>query len=463
MADFPFPYLHVQCRKDGAIWQQPEADALVASVKPGDAAPTDLFIFCHGWNNNINDAEGLYAGLAAQLQPQIDANPKLSSRRFASCGILWPSRKFEDKDLIPSGAASLNDAVSCDLLKERVGDLAAVYTGAGWPSEEGAEAPQVFSDLADGMTDIDEAGDEAQAKVVDLLRSAVSGDAASGDDGSAALFGLKSSVLLKRASRPLNPPRNVPSGGGASLDPLSTGTVSGLGGAAGFRDVVGGIKAGFLQLLNFMTYYVMKARAGDVGAKGLAPLIVLLRDANPDLGIHLIGHSFGCRLVASALNALPEAEKYRPDTVFLLQGAFSHNGFAIAGDETDRGAFRDVIEKQKVRGPILISHSGKDKAVGIAYPLASRLSGVNAASLGGPDDIYGGLGSNGAQTGDTTPERIDTNMLPVGATDYPFATGVKASTPCNLKADAYIAAHSDICKPEVAYAMMIGITAPVIP
>lgn len=469
MADFPFPYLHVQCRPDGAIWQQQEADALVASVQRGDAAPTDLLIFCHGWNNNIPDAEGLYLGLASQLKPQFDSNSELSTRRFASCGILWPSRKFEEHDLIPSGAASLNDAVSCDLLRTRVGDLAAVYTGSEWPSGEGAETPPVFGQLSAAMTDIDEAGDEAQAGVVDLLRSAVSPNGASSDDGSDALFSLKSSVLLKRASRPLNPPPNVPVGGGTSLDlipsdPLSTGTLSGLGGAAGYRDVAGGIKAGFLQLLNLTTYYVMKGRAGDVGEKGLAPLIVRVRDANPGLRIHLMGHSFGCRLIASALNALPDGDKYRPDTVFLLQGAFSHNGFAMAGDRTERGAFRDAIEHQRVRGPILISHSRNDKAVGIAYPLASRLSGVNAASVGGPDDIYGGLGTNGAQTAETTPERIDTTMLPVGrGADYPFAAGVRASTPCNLKADAYIGGHSDICKPEVGYAMTIGMLAPVIP
>ena len=64
--------------------------------------------------------------------------------------------------------------------------------------------------------------------------------------------------------------------------------------------------------------------------------------------------------------------KLRKGSVMLLQGAFSHNGFAKQGDSTDRGVFRDVIEKRKVRGPILISHTHNDKAVGVAYPIASR-------------------------------------------------------------------------------------------
>jgi hypothetical protein len=234
--------------------------------------------------------------------------------------------------------------------------------------------------------------------------------------------------------------------------------VSGLGGAASFRDLLGGIKSGFLHLLNYATYYLMKARAGDVGVKGVAPLILKLRGSRQDLRIHMIGHSFGCRLVAAAVNALSEQEQFRPDTVMLLQGAFSHNGFALEG-QVERGAFRDVIDKKKVRGPIVITHTRNDQAVGTAYPIASRINGVVAAALGDENDIYGGMGSNGAQTKDTTPERLMGTLLPVGQS-YPFASGVKPSTPCNLKADEFIKGHSDIQKPEVAYALTVAMTAP---
>jgi hypothetical protein len=72
----------------------------------------------------------------------------------------------------------------------------------------------------------------------------------------------------------------------------------------------------------------------------------------------------------------------RPDTVLLLQGAFSHNAFTLKGDPADRGAFRDVIEKKKVRGAIVNTPTRNDKAVGTAYPIASRISGVIAAALG---------------------------------------------------------------------------------
>jgi hypothetical protein len=54
--------------------------------------------------------------------------------------------------------------------------------------------------------------------------------------------------------------------------------------------------------------------------------------------------------------------------------------------------------EQEVRGPILITRTRNDKAVGIAYPIASRINGVTAAALGDANDKFGGLGCNGTQT-----------------------------------------------------------------
>jgi hypothetical protein len=57
----------------------------------------------------------------------------------------------------------------------------------------------------------------------------------------------------------------------------------------------------------------------------------------------------------------------------LLQGAFSHNGFTENFiDQTD-GFFHKVISQNKIDGPIIATHTVNDHAVGIAYPLASRI------------------------------------------------------------------------------------------
>ncbi|HEX4229634.1 MAG TPA: hypothetical protein VHZ07_13265 [Bryobacteraceae bacterium] len=456
---FPYPYFPVQFTKEGTVFQQSDVEALMGGVAAGPNAPTDLFFTCHGWNNNIDDATSLYSGLANLIKAQVDANPALAGRKYAICGVLWPSKKFEDKDLIPSGAAALNDAVTTDQLKERVRDLRSLYGASEWPVADGS-TPAAFDEM-EALMDSIEDDEAAQARVVDLLRPLLPQTAASPDDASDRFFETGTKTLIANLKRPLNPP-SIPAGtGAASLDPFSTDRVSGLGGAASFRDVLGGIKSGFLHLLNYATYYLMKARAGDVGVKGLVPLIVKVRGSRGDLRIHLIGHSFGCRLVAAAVNALPEQEQFRPDTVMLLQGAFSHNGFALDGGQVERGAFRDVIEKKKVRGPIVITHTRNDQAVGTAYPIASRINGVVAAALGDENDIYGGLGSNGTQTKDTTPERIMGTLLAVGQT-YPFASGVSPSTPCNLKADEFVKGHSDIQKPEVAFALTVAMSTPAV-
>jgi hypothetical protein len=88
-------------------------------------------------------------------------------------------------------------------------------------------------------------------------------------------------------------------------------------------------------------------------------------------------------------------------TMMLLQAAFSHNGLAEKFDGKHDGAFRTVLRDGRISGPLLITHTKRDKAVGIAYPLASRLARDAAAAFGDANDPYGGIGRNGARR---TPE-----------------------------------------------------------
>jgi hypothetical protein len=408
----------------------------------------------------MDDAKHLYSGLCAQLAAQIGAVPALNSRTYAICGILWPSKKFEDQELIPSGAASLNDAVNEDQLRARVRGLADLIQAKGWPME--APDPAVERQLGSVMQSVGDWADKPAVRqdVVSVIRGLLPAHGADAEDATDRFFSMNADLLISNLSRSLNPPPNLPQGAGAaSLDPFSSGPVSGLGGAAGFRDVLGGVQSALLHLLNFTTYYLMKARAGDVGVKGVKPLIEAIRGLRPDLRLHLMGHSFGCRLVTSAVNALAGGDGLRPNTMTLLQGAFSHNGFASKFDGTNDGGFRQVVAQKKVRGPILITHTRNDKAVGVAYPIASRIAGQTASALGDENDVYGGLGSNGAQTQVTTPERVTGTLLDVGGS-YPFAGGATSSKPYNLKADAFIGGHSDIVKPQVGFAVATAMGTP---
>ena len=451
---FPYPFFPVQFTKDGFIFQQPDVDAFLNGINAG---VSDVIVISHGWNNNIDEAKSLYSGVLVQLAAQILASHSLNGRTFAICGILWPSKKFEDQELIPSGAASLNDAVTEQHLRTRVQALADLIQAKGWPAE--APDPAVAKQLASVEQSVGTWEDDPGVRrdVVAALRGLLPKQSADREDASDRFFSLAPDQLLTNLSQGLSPPQNVPQGANASsLDPFTSGPVSGLGGAASFRDVLGGVQSAFLHLLNFTTYYVMKARAGDVGVRGVSPLIAAIRAAHPGIRLHLVGHSFGCRVVTSAVNALAGGSALQPNTMTLLQGAFSHNGFGVQFDQVHDGGFRQVVAQKKVRGPILITHTRNDKAVSIAYPIASRIAGQTASALGDENDLYGGLGSNGAQH---TPERVPGTLLEVGGS-YPFAASATSSKLYNLQADAFIGGHSDIANPQVAFALATGMSSP---
>src|SRR5262249_55446304 len=457
MPQFPYPFFPVQFRIDGFLFQRSDLDQLLAGLAR-DPMPSDIFVMSHGWNNNMDEAKDLYSRLAGQIAQQVQASLSLQGRTFAVCGVLWPSKKFEDKDLIPSGAASLNEAVTDEKVQQRVTDLRDLLGAKGWPMEQSnAELESKFFELVAAANDWEDDPD-ARRQVVETIRGLLPKDTADAEDASNLFFKLNRHALIEKLTRNLNPPPITPGSSAASLDPFAISPGGGMGGAASFRDVMGGIKGALLHFLNYTTYYVMKARAGNVGVNGVAPLIEEIRKARPNIRLHLIGHSFGCRVVTSAVNALPGDEKLRPNTMALLQGAFSHNGFAsnFDGNNND-GAFRQVVAQKKVKGPIIITHTRNDKAVGIAYPIASRIAGQVAAALGDENDIYGGLGSNGAPTAQTTRGSAVGTLLNPGSA-YPFGGAGSCGHLYNLKADQFISGHSDIVSPAVGYAITTAIT-----
>jgi hypothetical protein len=134
----------------------------------------------------------------------------------------------------------------------------------------------------------------------------------------------------------------------------------------------------------------------------------------------------------------------------LLQAAFSHNGFAHQFHEGRDGFFRKVVLADKVQGPILVTHTRNDQAVGFMYPLASLLAGQDAAALGDANDRFGGIGRNGAQK---TPEALHGKLLPAGGA-YTFQADKKIY---NLDSDPFISGHSDICRDEVAHAILAAV------
>ena len=283
-----------------------------------------------------------------------------------------------------------------------------------------------------------------QKEFVDLIRSLVPQTPSdTTDDASDRFLKRSASEIMRTLS---GPAMMVPSpgGGGGAL-----GLNDQAGGAVSLGDFFSGAKAAASRLLNFATYYQMKERAGVVG-KALNGMLASIRQLRPDLRVHLIGHSFGARVVTAAVDG-PVA--IGPASLALLQGAFSHNGFAAKFDGKKDGFFRKVVAQSKVVGPILATHTVNDRAVGIAYALASRFSNDNAAALGDENDVFGGIGRNGAIKLKPA-EFVKAALLPA-TSPYQFTAGKVH----NLKADAFIKGHSDIEGPQVANAILCAVAA----
>lgn len=183
--------------------------------------------------------------------------------------------------------------------------------------------------------------------------------------------------------------------------------------------LINGPRAAAARFLNQLTYYTMKKRAGVVGV-GLARSVLAKIHLTSHVDLHLVGHSFGARLVTAAANENLDLGKLSLFSLTLLQGAYSHNGLAGEFAPGLAGAFPHVVGK--TRGPIAITHTHNDLACTLAYALASRLSRDMTQGIGDKDDKFGAMGANGPQhlgadqviTGSTTefkPERGKVNTF----------------------------------------------------
>jgi hypothetical protein len=432
-----YPYCEFEFSMDGS----PVTPSQVADLKgflasPGGKATTDVLVFSHGWNNDEAEARDLYARFLNVLRTTSTTFGK--AHNFAFLGVLWPSKKFADASLIPGGAAGINDANVDRALDLQHQKLAATL------APQSAEKIRKAAALISQLNTV-----EGRKAWIVCLRAAVEGPTET-EDGSKAFFVVGAEELFEKLKDPTLPPQAPPSmGGGAGLNPGGAATSVAIEGqAAGFGAMVSGVKGAALRILNYTTYYIMKNRAGLVGQLGLKPALEeIQKSCSSTIRFHLVGHSFGARVVTVATSGAP---RLGVQTLTLLQGAYSHYGMATNYDNKGtNGLFRDVIAEQRVAGPILITHSVHDLPVGIAYAIASRIAGQIGAGLGGPKDPFGGLGRNGAQKTDGS---LFLKLLPSGST-----YSLKSHVANNLNGDTVIDGHSDICKPEIASALLCAV------
>jgi hypothetical protein len=406
---------------------QGEAGALLAELPGKDL--TDLFVFSHGWNNDRRQAHRLYQRFFDQVPNLLTTGG--GTARVGTLGVVWPSKRWADEPeptAAPGGgAAGLGDTAASPAVavsdSDLVTDLKDVFPGDDRRAalDELArlleERPEDPAALARFQTLMAELAGEPDAAV------------ATEDEGEQALLEDDPEEVFSRFADALPEP--------------------GDGGAAGFGDAFGRLWNGAKEALRQLTYFEMKKRAGVVGKQGLGPLLGRLADADPDLRIHLLGHSFGARLVSFALAGLPDPAGSPVKSLYLLQGAFSHFAFADAlpMDRSRGGALKGMAAR--VDGPLVACFSVHDTAVGKLYPLAAMSSRDDSAGLEDRLFRWGGMGHDGAQAVDAA----QVPLSPVGSS-YPFQRGRFT----NLDGNAIVnrggppsGAHSDILHPELVW------------
>jgi hypothetical protein len=391
-----------------------------------DQRITDLFMFSHGWNNSRQHALDLYERFFNEVRSLVDHPPAplATDRRIGLAGIIWPSMRWAD-EAVPDagGAASFDAAMRSD--PELVRDLASVY-----PAEQ-REVIEELAGLLDEQPEEPEALDRFQQLMAALV-TAPDADDAPEDNGESALLEESPERVFDAF---------------ASVAPARA-----TGGAAAFGDGLARLWRGAKEALRQATYWQMKKRAGSVGKSGLGPLIGEVHAALPSLRVHLIGHSFGARLVSFALAGLPGAAQPGGSPVkslFLLQGAFSHFAFAdeLPWDPSRGGTLAGMAGR--VDGPLVVTHTLSDLAVGRLYPMASLVVREDAAAADDRFFRWAAMGHDGAQ-------EVQATELPIGGAGeaYQFADGRFTNLDANLviaKGRPPTGSHSDIVHPELAW------------
>ncbi|MFF6782252.1 alpha/beta hydrolase [Streptomyces sp. NPDC012510] len=420
------PYWELTFDADGDV-DTGQRDRLLDGV--AGRGVVDLVVFAHGWNNDRSGATRLYGRF---LEPFPALAP---DARLGYVGVMWPSMRFSDEpipDFKPVPALAPSRPA---LDKNTRHALSEVFPGRTTVVEQLARlleqrpddgaSLEMFGRLVRLLVEMEPQGPQG-AFTSDTIAEGVPEGAPGMLCQNAVTVCADFAVALAEVETP-----GVPTG--AAVTPPQAWD-------------------GAHELLRQATYFAMKRRAGAVGERGLGRLLGQLARTSPDVRVHLVGHSFGARLVSFALRGLPEGVRC-VKSVTLLQAAFSHYAFAARLPHDDRASGVLNGQQRRIDGPLVCCHSKHDSALGTIYPLASRMAGDARTVLGLSVNSllgrrWGALGYSGVQA-------------VKGTRSFKLADALKAQLPTagcvNIDASAVVrrggapsGAHSDICHRELA-------------
>lgn len=354
---------------DGVLASPATADALM--VRLADRSLSHVIFHSHGWNTDFADALRQYGTFLRALDGVLATYP-LAGFNPIFVGITWPSVWLAEEPG-PTLAGMNTEAATARIVTDLAAPLAAPARARLYALADSAhldppaaqELAALLSTAVGGLND--EIGDpamDAGPTAEDLIEGARRLAAVEGRAAPATLAG---------------PPALDENG-------LPIASLSGITGRLDPRD-----------LIRLFSLFQMKDRAGRVGATGVATLLRRMMAAAPEARFNLLGHSFGAKVMLSAIAAAPALP--RPvDTLLLLQPAISHLAFAATvPGRAGPGGYRAVLER--VAAPVFTTFSAMDMPLHDVFHLALRrdadLGEMRIAAAGAPPSRYAALGGYG--------------------------------------------------------------------
>ena len=427
---------HLVCYdKDGRERREEDGSLLTeriaASLADRGAGITDVFVLSHGWKGDVPAAIDQYdrwiGAMAACTDDAARARDRWPDFRPLLVGFHWPSLPWGDEKVDGSfdAAAGAGEEAFVDDWADRIADTPAARAA-------------LHTLFAAALDDVEP--DRLSPEVVAAYRTL---------DREAGLGASGVEAAPDADREPFDPQL-------AYEDWQLVEEEASFGG--------GGIVGGMLSPLRQLSFWTMKKRGRHVGEQGGHRLVRSILDAPAAPRLHLMGHSFGCIVTSGMLRGAGSGAAGRPvSSVLLVQGAMSLWSYAadIPHKKGTPGYFHSVVKSGRVTGPIVVTTSKFDSAVGKLYPVAAGAARqVDYDPTNRELPKYGAIGTFGLQGSGFPLENGE--LAADRGHRYDFSPGHVY----NLRSDGIIrnggglsGAHSDIAHPELGHAFWSAVLA----
>lgn len=400
-----------------------------------DRSITDVFIFCHGWLCDIDDAKTQYDSWVKAMMKKCDGDLRAMRKarpnfRPLLVGLHWPS--------LPSGNEKLR-AIQAQGKTTREQQFQSDFD---FYKKQFPNTPRARAALRKILTAAQDPPPKELPKELSLAFKALQTEA------EPRTRGVK--VPAEEYGAPFNPDKLYKEIQAENRGPLVQ--------AADNR-------SRWQRMLDVLSFWRMKERALLIGETGAYQLLNSMQQATKgrDVRFHLMGHSFGCIVVSGCVKGPgSRISTAKPvDSLCLVQGALSLWSYCgdinaeFTGNKDRRsvqpGHFYPIVVQRLIKGPIVTTQSEHDYAVCWMYPLAAWWGGPPAYATKESLPEFGAVGDFGLRG----PGCHFTELSVKRPNEpYQFRIGGIYNLDCSrviCKIDGISGAHSDICHPEIAH------------